>query len=604
MGRKSLIRPALVLVVVLSPMTWGADDDHGDRPRIGQRVDGLAFKDIRFLTRSLDDFGPMAAFVVVATNSTCPVTQRYLPVLGELEKVYRDRKVQFLALNVDPDDSITEMAAHAVEAKVEFPFVKDLGSTCIQKLGLKRTPEVVVLDARYCIRYRGRIDDQFRLTGERPKADRHDLRDALDAVLADREVAQPETLVDGCLISAPESFEPGQIPTFSREIAPLVQRHCQDCHHRGTEAPFPLLSYRDVVSQAAMIEEVVADRRMPPWFASEKHGTFANRRGLSPSERETFLRWLQGGMPRGDKATLPPPRQFPTGSWRIGEPDLTTTMFLAHEVPATGYVDYRYAILPHLFTQDTWVQAVEIFSDNPRVVHHANLAYTKVGERPRQENFITGRVPGGDPMVLDDGVAFLIPKGSILGLQIHYTTTGKPERARLAVGLKFPRAVVRKQLHHHQVYTTRFQIPPGAPAHPVSASRTLNFDATGVGLFAHMHLRGRDMTFLARHPNGLTDTLLLIPNYNFDWQQTYRWQPGTKSFPRGTRFEVQAHFDNSKFNPFNPDPNRTVGNGDQSFDEMMYGFFFFTRDDEDLNLAIDPKTGAVRGQDPLEPPPS
>ncbi len=155
MRRRCLIRPALALALMLASMSSEGDDDQGDRPRIGQRVDGLAFKDIRFLTRSLDDFGSMAAFVIVATNSTCPVAQRYLPVLGELEKVYRDRKVQFLALNVDPDDSITEMAAHAVETKVEFPFVKDLGSTCIQKLGLKRTPEIVVLDARYCIRYRG-----------------------------------------------------------------------------------------------------------------------------------------------------------------------------------------------------------------------------------------------------------------------------------------------------------------------------------------------------------------------------------------------------------------------------------------------------------------
>lgn len=594
MRRRFLIRPAIVLTFFLSQSAGGASED---RSPIGQRVDSLEFKDIRFLTRSLDDFGPKKAFVIVATNTTCPVVQRYLPVLAQLEKTYRDRDVQFLALNVGPNDSITEMAAHAVESKSEFPFVKDTDSNCIKKLGLKRTPETVVLDSQYRIRYRGRIDDQFRLTGERPQAGRDDLRDALDSILADREVARQETPVDGCLITAPDPFEAGKVPTFSEDIAPLVQRHCQDCHHRGTEAPFPLVSYRDVVSQSAMIEEVVADRRMPPWFASAKHGTFTNRRGLSEGERETFLRWIQGGTPRGETAKQPKPREFPTGQWRIGEPDMITTMLLAHEIPATGYVDYRYAILPYLFTHDTWVQSVEIISDNSRVVHHANLAYNKVGERPRQENFITGRVPGGDPMVLDDGTAYLIPKGSVLGLQIHYTTTGQPEHARLAVGLKFPRAVVRKQLQHQQVHTTRFQIPPYAPAHPVSASRTLNFDATGVGLFAHMHVRGKDMTFLARHPNGITDTLLLIPNYNFDWQQSYRWNPGTKSFPKGTTFEVQAHFDNSEFNPYNPDPKQTVGNGDQTFNEMMYGFYFYTRDDEDLNLSIDPKTGAVLGRD-------
>lgn len=246
-----------------------------------------------------------------------------------------------------------------------------------------------------------------------------------------------------------------------------------------------------------------------------------------------------------------------------------------------------------MFPHDTWVQSVEVLPDNPRVVHHANLAFMTLGERPREENFITGRVPGGDPMVLDEGTALLIPRGSVLGLQIHFTTTGKPETARLSVGLKYPRGPVHKRLYHQQVYTRRFEIPPFAPAHPVTASRRLDFDATGIGLFSHMHVRGKDMTFSARTPDGATDTLLLIPNYSFDWQQSYRWAPGTRKFPRGTTFEVAAHFDNSEFNPFNPDPTAAVRNGDQTFNEMVYGFYFYTRDDEDLNLTVDPRTGAA-----------
>jgi hypothetical protein len=333
---------------------------------------------------------------------------------------------------------------------------------------------------------------------------------------------------------------------------------------------------------------------MPPWYASARYGTFVNRRGLSDDERETVLRWVGAGMPRGDAAKRPAPRTFPEGSWRIGEPDLVTTTPLAHNLPATGTLDYRYAILPYVFTHDTWVQAVEILPDNPRVVHHANLGFTKLGERPREENFITGRVPGGDPMVLDDGTALLIPKGSVLGLQIHFVTTGRPERARISVGLKFPRAVVHKRLYHQQVHTTRFTIPPFAPAHPVAATRRVDFDATGVGLFSHMHVRGKDMTFRARRPDGAAETLLLIPNYSFDWQQSYRFPPGAMKFPKGTTFEVLAHYDNSEFNPYNPDPSAAVGNGDQTSDEMMYGFYFYTRDDEDLGLTVDAKTGAGR----------
>jgi hypothetical protein len=579
------------LLVVSPALAPVATAEGRDRPAIGQKVEALEFKDIHYLTRTLDDFGPKKAFVVVATSTTCPVAQRYLPVLGEMEKPYRARGVQFLALNVSADDSITEMAASAVEAGVDFPFVKDIDLRCAGALGLLRTPEAVVLDAGHRIRYRGRIDDQFRLSGDRAASTQHPLRDAIEDVLAGRDVAKPETPVDGCLITAAADEKASPPPTYYEHVAPIVQRHCQDCHHAGTEAPFPLMTYRDVAVQGAMIAEVVADRRMPPWYGSSRHDQFVNHRGLSADERETILQWVEAGMPKGDPAKKPEPRKFPSGRWRIGEPDVVTTMAMAHNIPATGYVEYRYAILPYVFLQDTWVQSVEISPDNPRVVHHANLAGMKLGDRPREENFITGRVPGGDPMILDEGVAYVIPKGSVLGLQIHYTTTGKPERARISVGLKFPRGLVHKRLYHQQVHTKQFQIPPYAPAHPVSAQRHLDFDATGIGLFSHMHVRGKDMTFLARYPGGATETLLLVPNYDFDWQQSYRWQPGTKKFPKGTTFEVRAHFDNSEFNPYNPDPKATVGNGDQTFNEMMYGFYFYTRDDEDLGLHIDPKTG-------------
>src|SRR6185312_13883819 len=215
--------------------------------------------------------------------------------------------------------------------------------------------------------------------------------------------------------------------------------------------------------------------------------------------------------------------------------------------------------------------------------------------------FITGRVPGGDPMVLDDGLAYLIPAGSVLGMQVHYTTTGKPERCRISVGLKYPRGPVHKRLYHTEVTTHRFTIPPNAPAHKLSARRTLPFDASLLGTVAHMHVRAIDMAFLAHKPDGTTERLLLIPHYNFDWQMSYRWEPGTKKLPKGTVIESVGHFDNSAFNPFNPNPEAAVRFGEQTFQEMFIGYSFYTRDDEDLGLTIDPKTGRVQTRPP-EPP--
>ena len=580
-----------VLVVLVLPCAAGAD-----RPPIGAKVADVEFKDIRYVPRSLDDFASKKAIVVVAVTNSCPLAQRYLPVLSELEKSYRDKGVQFLALNVSLDDPITEMAAQAVESGCEFPFGRDSDGQTARAFGFQRTPEAVVLGADHTIRYRGRIDDQFRTGGGKPSPSSEPLKAAIEDLLAGRDVAVKETTVDGCLVPSRAAVASKESPpTYAEHIAPLLRKHCQDCHHVGTEAPFALMTYRDVATQADAIAEVVTDRSMPPWFASERHGNWVNHRGLSDSERETVLAWLAAAMPKGDLTKQPPARVFPKQKWRIGEPDLVLTMPIPHQIPATGFVDYRYTVFPHIFTEDTWVDAVEILPENGRVVHHANLAFMKLGEKASEDGFITGRVPGGDAMVMDPGTGYLIPKGSVVALQIHYTTTGKPETSRIAVGMRFPKSPVTKRLYISQVHTRDFAIPPLAPAHPVTASRTLPFDATCLGLVTHMHLRGKDMTFLARNPDGSVETLLLVPNYNFDWQISYRYAPDTKHFKKGTSLEVVAHFDNSEFNPYNPDPKATVRMGEQTVQEMVYGFYFYTRDDEGLNVVVDPKNGHVKG---------
>lgn len=587
------VNPASVALIAVFAALQAPRASGGDaRLEIGQVAPAIHFKDIRSLGRSLDDFGPKKAFVLVATTTTCPIAARSLPALDAIERRYRARGVQFVALNVGPGDSIADAAGQAVEFGVEMPFVKDFGGKAARSLGLERTPEVAVLDATRRLVYRGRIDDRNRLGGSRSEAAHRDLEAALDAILAGHPVATPETQADGCKITFGEPTGPdvGSV-TYFEHVAPILQVHCQECHRPGTAAPFALTTYRDAASQAEAIAEVVHDRVMPPWHADRRAAGIVNARGLDDRERAVIARWVADGRPKGDPSKAPPPRAFPSSGWEIGTPDQTIGMAFDANLPADGLIDYKYVVLPYVFPEDTWVQSVEIRPDNPRVVHHCNLAFIKVGERPSNRNFITGRVPGGDPMVLDDGVAFLIPRGSALVLQVHYVTTGKPERALIAVGLKFPRVPIDKRLHHLQVTTNRFAIPPHAPAHPVESTRTIDFDASGLAMFSHMHLRGKDMTFIARRPGEADETLLRIPDYSFDWQQSYRWKPGTKRFPKGTVLEVVAHFDNSEFNPYNPDPAATVREGPQTHEEMMYGFVFFTRDDEHLGLRVDPATG-------------
>jgi thiol-disulfide isomerase/thioredoxin len=583
-----LLRSLLTLLVAaLATSSTRADD----AATVGDRVGKLKFTDIRYLPRTLDDFGTKKAYVLVFINTSCPLAERYLPTLRAIEQDYRDQEVQLVAVNAAEEDSVVAMATQAVGHDAEFPFVKDPGAAAARALGVRRTPEAVVLDADKRLRYRGRIDDQYRLGGVRKEPTRRDLRDAIDAVLAGRPVANPETEVDGCPITFPQPRKAKEL-TYAEHVAPVLSKHCWECHKSGGSAPFSLTSYKAASARADALAEVVADQRMPPWFARHDFGPFVNRRGLSDEERQTVIDWARSGAAAGDLAKAPAAPVAAEGEWLIGTPDLVLKSSEL-ELPAEGDIPYKYVVLPHVFTEDTWIQAAQILPGNARVLHHANMAFANLAEGVNESNFVTGYVPGGEPMNLDDGLAFRIPAGSVLALQIHFVATGKPEKCRVSVGLRYPRAVVQKRLRHMQLADTRFAIPPGAPAHKVSAARVLDCDAVGVGMFAHMHLRGKDMTFTARLPDGKSETLLVIPNYSFSWQLPYRWEPGKKQWPKGTRLECVAHFDNSPFNPYNPNPRATVRFGQQTHQEMMYGFFFYTDAAEQLGLRVDPKTGTA-----------
>ena len=388
------------------------------------------------------------------------------------------------------------------------------------------------------------------------------------------------------------TFKANLFALIRKDVAPLLNQHCVECHRPGTEAPFVLTSYEKAAAKAAVIAEVVEEQRMPPWFAHPGFGKFVNERSLTEDERNTIVQWARGAKSSGDLTQAPKPPEFSESKWLIGEPDLIITAAKPEQLPATGYIDYRYVVLPYVFAHDTWVQGIQIMPSNPRVVHHANLALTVPGQGyDDDQNFITGKVPGGIPVDLDSGLAIRIPKGASLLYQIHYVTTGKPETDQISVGLRFAKEPIRKRVRYKIIGDYKFEIPPGAPAHPVAAQKELECDATGIALFSHMHLRGKDTTFFAHYPDGKSETLLVLPNYSFDWQLSYVWDRGAQRFPKGTKIECSSHFDNSPFNPYNPDPKVAVKNGPQTHNEMMQGFFFYTDDAEHLNVRVDPKTG-------------
>jgi mono/diheme cytochrome c family protein len=579
---------SLVFVSVL----LGAGMAPADEVKIGAKIDDLRFKDIRYLARSLADFGDKKAYALVFVDSDCPLAQKYLPVLDRLERQYRDKGVQFVAVNSGPHDTVVVMAAQAVEFGVEFPFVKDSDCRVADALGVTRTPEVAVLDGQRVLRYRGRIDDRYRPGGQRKEPTRNDLSDALDAVLAGKPVEPATTPVDGCIIARPAANSGDKPVTYADHVAPILRQHCQGCHQPNTAAPFSLLTYEQAKAKARTVAEAVGEGRMPPWYAVPRDGDLIRHKALSAAERETVGRWVATGLTRGDDSRLPKPPEAKAGKWLIGEPDLvlTSTPF---ELPKEGDIPYKYVIFPHMFQEDTWIQGVQILPDVTRAVHHANLVYFKLGESFNESNFLTGIVPGGEPSTVDGGVASLIPKGSVFGLQVHFVATGKSEKVSMSVGLKYAAGKVERRLRNMLFEDKKYSIPPGAPAHAVKVERTLPADAVGIALFSHMHLRGKAMSFIAHTPDGKTEQLLTIPNYNFEWQIPYRWEPGKKVLPKGTRLDCVALYDNSPFNPYNPDATKTVKDGPQTYHEMMNGFLFYVEANEKLDLDVDPKTGRV-----------
>jgi len=384
--------------------------------------------------------------------------------------------------------------------------------------------------------------------------------------------------------------EKGKAVSFHRDIVPILQKNCQECHRPGEAAPMALLSYRDVRPWARAIRESVLSRRMPPWFADPAVGKFENTRRLLNSEIETISAWAAAGAPEGDPKDAPPPRKFAEG-WRIGEPDVVFELPNPVDVPAAGTVDYTYVIVPTGFLEDKWVALSEARPDARTVVHHI-IAFVrepkskwfreypvgvpfvpKKGGSEDGGQFLSGYAPGTPPEEFNPGEAKLIKAGSDIVFQLHYTANGKPAVDRSRLGLVFAKEPPRRRVLTLAASDKEFVIPPGAPNHRVEGSFTLYADSELIGLLPHMHLRGKAMEMRAVYPSGEVEKLLWVPRYDFNWQLGYKLDR-PKFLPKGTRIEASGYFDNSPNNKSNPDPSAEVRYGDQSWEEMMIGFFW------------------------------
>jgi hypothetical protein len=387
-------------------------------------------------------------------------------------------------------------------------------------------------------------------------------------------------------VSAASAHAAGNAPTFSKDVAPILYKRCVQCHRPGAIAPMSLISYEDARPWARAMKQQVSVRQMPPWGADPTIGKFKNDPSLSPDEVQTIAAWVDGGAAEGSKTDLPKPPTFTEG-WSIGKPDLIFTMVQPFNVPADGTVPYVYITIPTNLKEDIWVRGVEFKPSDRRVVHHiistmvegngqpVDPAPRTQQDRARKEiGGLGGYVPGRLDNMFEEGVARRIPAGTDIVLQMHYTTIGQAIVDQTQIGVvlaKEPPSKLR-QMGSGQIPNATFAIPPGDPNYEVVAKQTINRDTYLTSMYPHMHVRGKDVRYSILYPDGHEEVVLRVPKYDFNWQLDYKLAE-PKFMPKGSTLVVTAHYDNSSANRFNPDPTATVRWGEQTWEEMLIGYY-------------------------------
>lgn len=564
--------------------------------------------------------------VFVVRDSGCPVSSRYGPRLAQLEAEWASRGVRFVYLNPGAHEASADMAQDVASFGFEGAYVHDPEGVLARALGVRATTEVFVVDASRTLVYRGAVDDQYGIEFSRAEARAHWLIDALEAAIDGGVPLTRETEVPGCLLNfetppiaghtdahangqmaglggqaeGPLDVDGGGVVatnggglgvdaiTYHNRVSRILQENCVTCHREGGIAPFSLAEYRFAHGYRNMILYVLENGIMPPWYADPAHGSWSNDRSLDPADRAALLRWIADGAPEGDLTDGIPPRRWATG-WNIGQPDAVFSFPEPVRIQAEGAMDYQYIYVQTNFPEDRWIQRMEIRHTQPQVTHHAIVFLEAPGARPAgraapgQEVFQTGvdgffaaTAPGAVGVDFGEGQAKRLPAGAWLKFQMHYTPNGRAVDDVSSIGFVFADGPPAVEVETASAFNVRFRIPPHAARHEVVGEFRFPEDGEIQRFFPHTHVRGVAFRYELVQPNGSTRTLLDIPRYNFNWQLTYD-AASPIPVPAGSILRATAWYDNSANNPANPDPAQEVRFGEQTWDEMMLGYFDWVR---------------------------
>lgn len=522
------------------------------------------------------------AVVLLVTMNGCPIARNLLPDLRDIRTQFGDN-VEFMLINSSLQDTYKSIAQEVADFGIDFPVLVDDSQLIGEALKLDRSGEVLVIDTSdWSVAYRGPVNDRVAYETQRNEAKAHYLTDALAAVVAGKPVAEPKRQALGCLVNFPELKQKTahtQI-SYTDVIAPILEKRCVACHLPNGIGPWAMTSYEMIRGFSPMIREVVRTRRMPPWEVDTSLADIHAARALTLEERKTLVHWIEAGSPRGDgEDPLLAVKPLKEG-WPLGEPDLVVEA-PAFTVPATGVIEYQFPAIANPLDRDVWVRAVSIQPGETKAVHHVLVGTSEqdipVGEERLDavfRNYLMAYAPGAESYTYPEGTGVLVKAGGQIHLQIHYTAYGREATDVSKVALYFHDEEPTYNLRQQVVLGFDLQIPPGEARHEERAYFEFDQPAIIYSLFPHTHFRGVETWFDVHLPDGKIAPLLHVPRYDFNWQHSYTLEEPL-NVPAGARLVHRSVYDNSTANLANPDATRQVPWGLQSYDEMLYGGFFF-----------------------------
>ncbi|MFM8617532.1 MAG: immunoglobulin domain-containing protein [Opitutaceae bacterium] len=549
-------------------------------PGPGDLVPNFRLTDHRGTTRELYYESTVRAVVLVFTGTGSPRAMQTAASLRALRARYAAADV--IIWQIDSSAAVTAAALSAEQALFnnDLPVLRDEAQLVASELAVTRQTEAFVLSPGpgSVILYRGPLDNADPASFA--AATENHVAAALDAALAGRTPARARLAMPA---PAPRiDLPPAPSINYATDVAPVVQRRCISCHSPGNIAPHSYTRFEDLASRANSIRAAVLTRRMAPWHADAEYGAWSNGVALTPLESATLHAWVKAGAPRGSGADpIAAVSPAAAAAWPLGQPDLVLTI-PRQSIPATGKIDYAYLTVAVPVDRERWLKAAVVRPGNPKIVHHAlvfeGTLFDVLAAAGGQGGFFAGYVPGLAQTWYPAGSGKRVRKDSALTFQMHYTTTGTPETDETQIGLYFTDTAPARELQTRSAYSpiipvNTISIPARAREYQREASFTPSAtrDVMLYELSPHMHYRGKWFRYDALYPDGTSETLLNVPQYDFNWQSGYRLTEA-KRLPAGTQIRVRGAFDNSPQNPFNPNPNVVVRGGDQTDDEMFIGY--------------------------------